>query len=69
MRWKLVIGGQQIAKTGQGLLKYYILIFHRQGLVAAVSTVIAPLILLAVMVRLLPPWGDNATSLLHTGTP
>ncbi len=65
MRWNVVIGGQEISKTGQGLLNYHMPIFGREGLVAAASTVIAPLILLAVMVRLLPPWADNATPSPH----
>ena len=68
MRWNVVIGGQEISKTGRGLLNYHMLIFGREGLVAAASTVIAPLILLAVMVRLLPPWADNATPSPHAGT-
>ena len=66
MRWNVVIGGQEISKTGQGLLNYQMQIWGREGLVAAASTVIAPLILLAVMVRLLPPWADNAKPLLRS---
>jgi len=66
MRWNVVIGGQEISKTGQGLLNYQMQIWGREGMVAAASTVIAPLILLAVMVRLLPPWTDNATPLLRS---
>lgn len=61
MRWNVVIGGQEIAKTGKGLLSYDMLIFHREGLLTAMSVVVAPLILLLVMVRLLPPWADQAT--------
>jgi predicted membrane protein len=61
MRWNVVIGGQEIAKTGKGLLSYHMLIFHREGLLVAAALVAAPLVLLAVMVRLLPPWGENAT--------
>jgi len=50
MRWKQpVIGGQEIVKMGQNLLEYYMLIFQRRGLAAAVSTVIALLILLEAM--------------------
>jgi Ni/Fe-hydrogenase subunit HybB-like protein len=60
MRWNVVIGGQEIAKTGKGLLSYHMLIFHREGLVVAAALMAAPLGLLAVMVRLLPPWGENA---------
>lgn len=62
MRWNVVIGGQEIAKTGKGLLNYGMLIFHREGLLAAAAVVVAPLVLLLVMVRVLPPWD-------HTGTP
>jgi Ni/Fe-hydrogenase subunit HybB-like protein len=61
MRWNVVIGGQEISKTGQGLLNYHMLIFHREGLLTAAAVVGAPLVLLALLVRLLPPWGENAT--------
>lgn len=56
MRWNVVIGGQEIAKTGKGLLSYHMLIFQREGLLAAVSVVVAPLVLLLAAVRLFPPW-------------
>jgi Ni/Fe-hydrogenase subunit HybB-like protein len=61
MRWNVVIGGQEISKTGQGLLNYHMLVFHREGLLMAAAVVAAPLALLAVLVRLLPPWGEDAT--------
>jgi Ni/Fe-hydrogenase subunit HybB-like protein len=61
MRWNVVIGGQEISKTGQGLLNYQMVIFHREGFLTAAAVVGAPLVLLAVLVRLLPPWGENAT--------
>ncbi len=61
MRWNVVIGGQEIAKTGKGLLSYDMLIFHREGLITALSLVIAPLVTLWVAVKLLPPWADEAT--------
>jgi Ni/Fe-hydrogenase subunit HybB-like protein len=68
MRWNVVIGGQEISKTGQGLLTYHMLIFHREGFVVAASLVAAPLALLAVLVRLLPPWADSTTPSLRGGT-
>ena len=68
MRWNVVIGGQEISKTGQGLLNYHMSIFGRAGLVAAAAVVGAPLVLLAVLVRLLPPWADNAMPSPHAGT-
>ena len=61
MRWNVVIGGQEIAKTGRGLLSYQMLIFHREGLLVAAALMAAPLVLLAAAVRLLPPWGELST--------
>jgi predicted membrane protein len=60
MRWNVVIGGQEIAKTGKGLLAYHPLIFGREGIVAAAFVVLAPLALLSVMVQLFPPWEQDA---------
>jgi Ni/Fe-hydrogenase subunit HybB-like protein len=60
MRWNVVIGGQEISKTGKGLLHYVPLVFHHEGLVAAATALIAPFILLLAMTRLFPPWHDAA---------
>src|SRR3970282_265391 len=60
MRWNVVIGGQEIAKSGQGLVHYQMHIWGREGLLATIAVVAAPLAVLAVLVRLLTPWGDNA---------
>jgi Ni/Fe-hydrogenase subunit HybB-like protein len=62
MRWNVVIGGQEISKTGKGLLTYHMLILHREGLVAAASVIIAPLVLLLGVSRLFPPWVQNAAT-------
>ncbi|MEK7873005.1 MAG: NrfD/PsrC family molybdoenzyme membrane anchor subunit, partial [Chloroflexota bacterium] len=62
MRWNVVIGGQEIAKTGKGLLSYQLVLLHREGLLTAVSVAVAPLLLLWAMVRVLPPWENAATS-------
>jgi Ni/Fe-hydrogenase subunit HybB-like protein len=56
MRWNVVIGGQEIAKTGKGLLSYQLVLLHREGLLTAVSVAVAPLLLLWAMVRVLPPF-------------
>jgi Ni/Fe-hydrogenase subunit HybB-like protein len=61
MRWNVVIGGQEISKTGKGLLDYHLLIFHHEGLVAALAVLFAPLGMLWVVTKLLPPWADDAT--------
>ena len=68
MRWNVVIGGQEISKTGKGLLDYHLLFFHREGLAAALAVVAAPFVLLLVVTRLFPPWNDEATSTLELHT-
>ncbi len=59
MRFNVVIGGQEIAKTGKVLLSFPWEIFGREGVLAAASVLTAPFLLLLVMVRLLPPWEDS----------
>jgi Ni/Fe-hydrogenase subunit HybB-like protein len=59
MRFNVVIGGQEIAKTGKGLLVFPWVIFSREGLLAAAAVLIAPFLLLLAMIRLLPPWVDE----------
>jgi len=60
MRWNVVIGGQEISKTGKGLLTYHPLIFGREGILAAASPMIAAFVLLWLAVKLLPPWPHDA---------
>lgn len=55
MRWNVVIGGQEISKTGKGLLTYQMLIFGREGAITAAVLVFAPLAVLYGLVRLFPP--------------
>ena len=62
MRWNVVIGGQEIAKTGKGLLSYHPPIFGREGLLAAAVVLVTPFVLLLVMVRLFPPWDEDTIS-------
>ena len=65
MRFNVVIGGQEIAKTGKGLLTFQWLFFDHEGVLGAASVLIAPLVLLLVMVRLFPPWQDPKKVLSH----
>jgi hypothetical protein len=58
MRWNVVIGGQEIAKTGKGLLTYHMPYWGHEGLVAAIILCLAPFALLVVLTRLFPPWAD-----------
>ena len=65
MRFNVVIGGQEIAKTGKGLLVFPWEIFGREGVLAAASVLFAPFLLLLVAVRLFPPWEDHPNALSH----
>jgi Ni/Fe-hydrogenase subunit HybB-like protein len=62
MRWNVVIGGQEISKTGKGLVDYQPTILGREGLLAAASLVVMPLILLLLAVKLFPPWEKRLTA-------
>jgi Ni/Fe-hydrogenase subunit HybB-like protein len=59
MRWNVVIGGQEISKTGKGLLTYLMPFWGHESFVSASILLIAPFILLWVLTRLFPPWADR----------
>ncbi len=59
MRWNVVIGGQEISKTGQGLLEYQVQLFGKEGLFVSLLLVFAPLLMLLGLTRLFPPWVDK----------
>jgi Ni/Fe-hydrogenase subunit HybB-like protein len=65
MRWNVVIGGQEISKTGKGLLSYHLPLFGKEGALVAILLTLAPLGLLYVLTRLFPPWADAATHADH----
>lgn len=56
MRWNVVIGGQELSKTMQGLLVYVPPIWGREGLLAVAAIFALPFGLLWVLTRVLPPW-------------
>jgi Ni/Fe-hydrogenase subunit HybB-like protein len=60
MRWNVVIGGQEISKTGKGLLEYPLQVFGKEGLISALALVVAPLVVLLGITRLFPPWEHKA---------
>jgi Ni/Fe-hydrogenase subunit HybB-like protein len=59
MRWNVVIGGQEISKTGKGLLTYLMPFFGHESFVSASILLIAPFVLLWILVRLFPPRADR----------
>jgi predicted membrane protein len=62
MRWNVVIGGQEISKTGRGLLFYHLPIFGKEGVLMSAGLIIAPFLVLVVLTRLFPPWEHVAKS-------
>lgn len=60
MRWNVVIGGQEIAKTGRGLLTYHMPLVERESALTAAILLAAPFVLLIGAIKLFPPWNDVA---------
>ena len=60
MRWNVVVGGQEISKTGKGLLTYHMPFLGHESFVSAFVLMVAPFILLWVLIRLFPPWVDRS---------
>ena len=56
MRWNVVIGGQLFSKTFLGYTTYKMGFATREGLLPAILVMMLPLAILAVLVKLLPPW-------------
>jgi predicted membrane protein len=66
MRYNVVIGGQEISKTGKGLIAYRPGILSREGLLAAGMVLAIPMILLTIAVRLFPPWPEVEASYIQS---
>ncbi len=58
MRWNVVIGGQLFSKSFLGYTTYKMEFATREGLLPAILLMVLPFAILAVLVRLLPPWKD-----------
>jgi predicted membrane protein len=65
MRWNVVIGGQLFSKSFLGYTTYKIAFATREGLLPAMLVMILPFVILAVLVRLLPPWTDGREARGH----
>jgi predicted membrane protein len=60
MRWNVVIGGQLFSKSFLGYTTYKLGFATREGLLPAILLMLLPFGILAVLVRVLPPW-EHAT--------
>ena len=58
MRWNVVIGGQLFSKSFLGYTTYKMDFATREGLLPAILLMILPFVILAVLVKTLPPWHE-----------
>jgi Ni/Fe-hydrogenase subunit HybB-like protein len=56
MRWNVVIGGQLFSKSFLGYTVYKMAWATREGMLTATGLMVLPFLILAVLVKLLPPW-------------
>jgi Ni/Fe-hydrogenase subunit HybB-like protein len=57
-RWNVVIGGQLFSKSLRGLTVYKLELGGQEGLLIALGLLVLPFLILAVLVKLLPPWEE-----------
>jgi Ni/Fe-hydrogenase subunit HybB-like protein len=62
MRWNVVIGGQLFSKSFLGYTTYKLEFATQEGLLVAIALMVLPFVILAVLVRLLPPWPAAAAT-------
>ncbi len=59
IRWNVVIGGQLFSKSLRGLTVYKAELLGLEGLLMAGALIILPFLVLAVLVKILPPWPET----------
>ncbi len=55
-RWNVVIGGQMFSKSFRGLTTYKMELMGLEGLLTALAVLALPFVVLAVLLKILPPW-------------
>jgi predicted membrane protein len=65
MRWNVVIGGQLFSKSFLGYTTYKMGFATHEGLLPAILVMLLPFGILAVLVRLLPPWEEGHRAVPH----
>ncbi|MBI5369488.1 MAG: polysulfide reductase NrfD [Planctomycetes bacterium] len=58
-RWNVVIGGQLFSKSFLGLTTYKMEVLGLEGLLVALVVLALPLVVLAILIKLMPPWHDE----------
>jgi Ni/Fe-hydrogenase subunit HybB-like protein len=68
MRWNVVIGGQLFSKSFLGYTTYKVSLVTKEGLLMAILLTILPLLILWGLVKLLPPWDEQAQASIPATT-
>jgi Ni/Fe-hydrogenase subunit HybB-like protein len=58
IRWNVVIGGQLFSKSLRGLTVYKLELAGEEGLLVGLGFLVLPFLILWVLVKILPPWGE-----------
>jgi len=61
IRWNVVIGGQLFSKSLRGLTVYKLELAGEEGLLVGLGFLVLPFLILWVLVKILPPWGEART--------
>ncbi|OGC86241.1 MAG: polysulfide reductase, partial [candidate division Zixibacteria bacterium RBG_19FT_COMBO_42_43] len=56
-RWNVVIGGQMFSKSFRGLTTYKMELMGIEGLITALVVLVLPFLILALLLKIFPPWG------------
>ena len=64
-RWNVVIGGQMFSKSLTGLTTYKMELVGIEGLLTSIALLILPFVVLAVLMKILPPWDAPAAGALE----
>jgi len=64
-RWNVVIGGQMFSKSLTGLTTYKMELAGTEGLLMAIALLILPFLVLAVLMKILPPWDTSSARALE----
>ena len=66
MRFNVVVGGQLVSKSNQGLTKFHFQAFTGEGVIPTIILLTLPVMILAVMTKLLPPWAAEEEDVVTT---
>jgi predicted membrane protein len=58
-RWNVVVGGQMFSKSFRGLTAYKMDLTGMEGLLVTLVLLVLPLIVLAILTKILPPWDST----------